>query len=195
MSCMNGACHIWMCHVTYGGVISHVNLSCHIWAGNITCEWVTSHMNESRHTWMSHVTYDTDMARMNESCHTYEWVVSHVRMSHVTSLHIWAGDFTCEWVTSHMKQICRVWMSHVTRMNESCHTYICNVWIGHVIYMNESCHTNEWVMSHVWMSRVTRMNESCHASWAYAAKEKENTFSSRRERIPLLYVNDASHKY
>jgi len=32
---------------------------------------------------------------MNESCHTYEWVMSHV------------------------------WMSHVTRMNESCHTYEC----------------------------------------------------------------------
>jgi len=37
----------------------------------------------------------------------------------------------------------QVFMSHVTRMNESCH----NV-------------TYEWIMSHRWMSRVKRMNES-----------------------------------
>jgi len=34
--------------------------------------------------------------------------------------------------------------------------------MGHVTRMNESCHTYEWVMSHVWMSHVTHMNESCH---------------------------------
>ena len=34
-------------------------------------------------------------------------------------------------------------ISHVTHMNESCHTYIC-------------------VLSLLQMSRVTRMNESCH---------------------------------
>ena len=29
-----------------------------------------------------------------------------------------------------------MWMSHVTHMNESCHT-----WMSHVTHMNESCHT------------------------------------------------------
>ena len=38
---------------------------------------------------------------MTESCYIYEWDISHIWMSHVT-----------------------VWMSHVPRMNESCHTYI-----------------------------------------------------------------------
>ena len=35
-------------------------------------------------------------------------------------------------------------------------------WMSHVSHMNESCHTYEWVMSHIWMSHVTHMNESCH---------------------------------
>jgi len=34
--------------------------------------------------------------------------------------------------------------------------------MSHVTHMNESCHTYEWVMSHVWTSHVTHMNESCH---------------------------------
>jgi len=83
-----------------------------------------------------------------------------------------------------------IWMSHVTRTNESCHrkedvdylqrwwlktTHVCNVpffsfpnggkW-QHVCFMShtyeKSCHTSEWVMSHIRMSHVTRHNESCH---------------------------------
>ena len=35
--------------------------------------------------------------------------------------------------------------------------------MSHVTHMNESCHTYEWVVSHIfWMSHVTHMNESCH---------------------------------
>ena len=33
--------------------------------------------------------------------------------------------------------------------------------MSHVTHMNESCHTYEWVMSHIWMSHVTHMTESC----------------------------------
>ena len=122
---------------------------------------------------------------MNESCHTYEWVMSHIWISHVT--HMNESCHTYEWVMSH------IWMSRVTRMNESCHRGVC-VWLTHtlhldvrtrkscawsvvsqirmshvkhifeschihksncVTHMNESCHTYEWVMSHIWMSRVT----------------------------------------
>ena len=71
---------------------------------------------------------------MNEPYHTYEWVMSHI------------------------------WMSHVTRMNESRHTYerwnmiqikayervMSHIWMSHVTHMNESCHTYERVMSHIW---------------------------------------------
>ena len=51
---MNESCHIWMSHVTYEWVMSHMNESCHIWMSHVTYEWVMSHMNESLH--------------MNESC-------------------------------------------------------------------------------------------------------------------------------
>jgi len=33
-----------------------------------------------------------------------------------------------------------------------------HVWMSHVTRVNESCHTCEWVMSHVWMSHVTQMH-------------------------------------
>jgi len=82
--------------------------------------------------------------------------------------------------------------SHITHMNESCHTrervahmnesyhayeliHMCvkelyhayeramsHMWTGHVTHVRESRHTCEWVMSHMWMSHVTRVNESCH---------------------------------
>ena len=59
-------------------------------------------------------THNIAKSSMNESCRTYEWVTSHIGMSHVT----------------HMKESCRrrtklpraLWMSHVTHMNESRHT-------------------------------------------------------------------------
>jgi len=69
------------------------------------------------------------------------------------------------WRTTHyervMSHICR---SHVTHMNESCHTYVgvmSHILMSHVTHMNELCHTYEWVMSHIWMSHVLQMNESC----------------------------------
>ena len=73
---------------------------------------------------------------LSQSWHTYEWVVSHI------------------------------WMSHVTHMNESWHTYewvISHIWMSRDTHMNESCrHTYEWVMSNIRMSRLTHMNESSH---------------------------------
>jgi len=34
---------------------------------------------------------------------------------------------------------------------------ICHIWMSHVTHMNESCHTYEWAMSHIWMSHVTHI--------------------------------------
>jgi len=69
-----------------------------------------------------------------------------------------------------MRHTSHVWMSHVTCMNESCHTYesvtlhtTCDIpCTSHVTHMNESRYTCEWVMSHTWMSHVIHVNESCH---------------------------------
>ena len=59
---------------------------------------------------------------------------------------------TYKWVMSH------VWMSHVTHVNESYHTWHVTLLIrvsAHDTRMNESCLMYEWVMSHVWMSHVS----------------------------------------
>jgi len=59
----------------------------------------------------------------------------------------------------------RTWMSHVTHINESYHTYewvMSHIWTSPITHMNEWCHTHEWVMSHTWTSHVTHMNGSCH---------------------------------
>jgi len=63
---------------------------------------------------------------MNESHVTYEWVMSRMWMT------LRAGSW---------RRLGQMWMSRVTRVNESCDT----------------C---EWVMSHVWMCHVTRVNGS-----------------------------------
>jgi len=59
-------------------------------------------------------------------------------------------------------------MSHVTHMNESCHTYewvMSHIWMSHVTHMNESCHTYEWVMSPMWMSYVWAPCEWVTCKW------------------------------
>jgi len=91
--------HMWMIHVT------HMNESRHKY------EWVMSHI------WMSHVTHNLTSAtpnprchgplppppmhlgmshvtHMNESCHAYEWVMSHIWMSHS---YAWNDSFIYEW--------------------------------------------------------------------------------------------------
>jgi len=81
---------------------------------------------------------------MNESCHTYEWVMSHIWMSHVT--HINESWHVYERVMSHI-------LSHVNHIDISFYTYV---------YLTswESCHTYECVMARIRTSQVIRMNES-----------------------------------
>ena len=69
-----------------------------------------------------------------------------------------------------------IWMSHVTHMNESCHTYqrvISQIWMSHDphmhksyhTYVSKSWHTYEWVMSQGCrpdQRHGTHMSESCH---------------------------------
>ena len=117
-----------------------------------------SHMNGSCHT-----DYFFCRAHMNESCHLYAWVMTHVRMSHVTQItlrveHIWMSHVTCIIESRHTDHdLCR------TRMNESCHVYewvMSHVWMSHVTQI-------PFCVEHVWMSHVTCMNESCPTyEWA-----------------------------
>ena len=95
------------------------------------------------------------ITRMNELCRTF---------AQVLSLCVYVFECVIKYE----------WMSHVTRMNEWCHTsewVMSHIWMSHVVHLNESCCTSEWVRSHIrmshvrcrehiWMSHVTLMNES-----------------------------------
>jgi len=147
--------HVWMslvtrmdesCH-TYGWVMSH------IWTSHVTHEWVMSHI------WTSHV--------------THEWVMSPIWTSHVmhcrwSASNMLQGDEDAEDSLIHKRGIhSRALLQKMTYKNKesyasspSCILVVAH--LSHVTRMNESCHTCEQVMSHLWMSHVTLMNESCH---------------------------------
>jgi len=107
----------FLCHTIC--VKSHMNESCLIWMSHVLYEWVMSHMNEMGHVrivgvsddmwyvpyewvmgvtrygicpiWMSHVSYECVTCRMyewvmshvNKSRHTYELVMSHDMLSRI----------------------------------------------------------------------------------------------------------------
>jgi len=139
---MNESCHIWMSHVTYEWIMSHMNESCHTWMSHVTYEWVMPHINEPCHAWMSHVTYEWVMSHMNESCHT------------------WMSHMTYEWVMPHMNESCHTWMSHVTYRRVMSHivtdinklqdwckqrdSAMCDMTHSHTSHV-----TYEWAMSHI----------------------------------------------
>ena len=93
---------------------------------------------------MSHVTH------VNELHHAHERVTSHTWMSHAT--YIWVIHMSH--VILHFSS--RIWTSHVTHMDESCHIYMshshitCNTsQMMYVTYINESCHVSHTQMIHV----------------------------------------------
>jgi len=83
------------------------------------------------HVWIGHG------APMNESCRVFEWVMSHIWMSHVAYM---------EKAMSHM------WMRHVAHMNQSCRTYKRVMYTSHVAHMKESCRTYECILSYIWIN-------------------------------------------
>ena len=79
--------------------------------------------------------------------------MSHIKLSHVT----------------HERVMSHIWMSHVTRMNDSYQAYewvMSHVWMSLIARIHTPCHTHERVMSHTLMSHAT------HVTWRnYAIHE------------------------
>ena len=189
----NESCHTYKCSVCHVRMshVTHINAAC------VTYEWVISHTwmqrvsrtNESYHTykcsvchvcecvvsrtWMSHVTH------MNE---TTGWrrligspklqIIFHKTATKYRALLLkmtYKDKGSYESSPPCIAALSRVpeWMSHVTHMNESCHTYervMSHIWMSHITHTNVTslCSLeclNGWVMSHIWMSPVTHMNE------------------------------------
>jgi len=116
---------------------------------------------------------------MNESCPTYEWLMSHIWVSHAT----------------HMNESCCTyeWMSHVPRSksrsrrsNSTPKTgqHICSQRTSHTTHTNQSCYTYEWVMPHIWMCHVAHLKES-RPTWQLEESFKAIEFNTK-------YLVDAS---
>jgi len=157
---MNESCHIWMSHVTYKWVMSHI-MSIHWWRwpspsrSHVTHDWVMSHMNESCHTWMSHVTYEWVKTHTNES--------RHIWMSHVTYHCVnlqWMSHNIYQWVTSGIMTV-EFWLFLSLSGSHGTHEWVMSrmdesypLWMSHITY--------EWVTSHI--------NESCHRWSCHVSK-------------------------
>jgi len=59
---------------------------------------------------------------------------------------------------SHITRRCNA-LAHNTWVTSQYQWVMLHTCMSHITHMNESCHTYEWVMSHIWMSRFTNMNE------------------------------------
>jgi len=143
--------HMWMSHDS-GGAYSSSKCARRIDAKCLTHSWV----------WRDAFMCDTWCSHVWDMTHSYVWWLVNLCATarrkwlfldfFLTFLTFFL--FLCamtrlrvNWVMSH------IWMSHVTHMNDSCHTYervMSHIWTSHVTHMNESCHTYEWVMSHIW---------------------------------------------
>jgi len=61
-----------------------------------------------------------------------------------------------------------------------------NIWMSHATRMNESCHTYKWVMAHKWMSHSTRMNVSWHICERFLAHIWKHACVSVSRTCPCL---------
>jgi len=141
---MNESCHVWMSHVTYDWVTSHMNESCHIWMARISsahlmsCQCVTPHVNESCHVPMSHVPF------------MYPRVISHF-------FNVWHDSSLIVKRDLHKNESCHIsiyqrvtppffWSQLAFELG--CVTVMVSAVLG------ELCVWHEWVLSHI--------HESCH---------------------------------
>jgi len=148
--------HIWLRHVTYEWVMSHVTDS----KSHMTESWhvyrVMSHMTEVDLVWLRHATDDWVMVDASRT-HVCPWGMSQKTwgMSNMTgsspirlSLDIWLRKVSYDWGMSQMTE------SWLTRHELMCVTESRPIWLIHVLYV-----TNLVLFSH--KLRCWRVTNSC----------------------------------
>jgi len=191
--------HTWMSHIN-GACLT----SCH------TYEWVTSHVYEwvVSHIQMSHNTPKNDSCHkhMNESRHTYKQQLPNVSMGRirVNITNIYARQYSAyRWVASRIHESChtnnpvvsQIFMSHVTLMDETCHTHSWNMphiskkhvtWNMSYTFMNAS-----WIsVIHLWMLNHDSACETCHTSWWITLIHvKSHTFINHTDMFDMPHIS------
>jgi len=134
MSRMNESYHIWMSHVTYEWVMSHMNK--HV----INDEWETSHINALR---------SAVICCGNSVCGYISasgWVMSHRHEKHHISMHskaVWfAVESRCVNTFSYVEKSRHTWMRNITYARTGKHCDL--LW-----------NLGVWQHAHTWMSHVT----------------------------------------
>jgi len=214
--------HVWKLHVTY------VNKSCNtqqrlegLHHEHVVTNVVTNDKASvsGRSTCTNLISNINLIRNINESCHTYEWVMSHIWMSHVTHM-----DESClisissgismfmphVWVMSHIVGVMlHTWVMCVCQIYHSAALiWGCVTWLIHIchMYAMKSCHICEWVMSHILISihicHMYAMTHSyvCHDSFIsmpwLIRKRKCHTYEWVMVYIwmsPGTHMNDSKH--
>jgi len=119
--------------------------------------------------------------------HTYSRGMSRIFMSHVT--HINASCHTHEWVMVHMKESWHTWMNHVTHECVMSH-----IWMSHVTHESRGRAPSSWTyLSYIWTSHVTHewvMSHTCHDVWLL----RHGHTCPIYERV-MTHMNKSHHTY
>jgi len=130
------------------------------------------------HMCMSHVTH------VHESCHTYKWVIRMCDqwISLKTDSFVWNDSFICvTWKAQHAMFVVSWWFPPPTEYNR----VMSHRWTSHDTHMNESCHTYESNMSHIVMSHGMQ--------WIVVFGMAPS--SSRIWTSHVTYINESRHTY
>jgi len=154
--------HIWTSHATNTNE-SWRTTDARVWAPPVYLNrrQQVAHTIHSLH----HNTHMRHGAHMNESPHIYEWVRTHLWISHMTHMRVRV-------TLIHLN--CRQQVAHTTRTTHHTHT-------SHGAHMNETCHTYEWGRTQLWIShtarmrvRVTHINTNCRQQVAHTTRTTQH---------------------
>jgi len=114
--------YIWMSHVTYEWVMSHMNETCHIWMLRVHC-WSYVPLYICSHYLyvpiISMFPLSIDLQKMCVTCHN-SFICDRA--------YIWMSHVTYEWVMSHMNETCYIWMKRVDWMQRvDCRSLLQNI--------------------------------------------------------------------
>ena len=120
-----------------------MNESCHIWMSHVTYEWVMSHMNESCHIWMSHVTWTRPISH---TIATQTYALSDIRLSRTRILNDTQPYTYPQWHTAiHLSSMTH---SHTRILNDT-QPYATRVEerAGNICLAQQSVHFLSWIYS------------------------------------------------